>query len=120
MLQLNDIAKRLIEMEFADRQDKINKQIRGQIGDYPPYTTDCSSDFREYVAAQDIPGFGVHCYYAISKEPVNQWQKSDKGIYPRSKQVSSHMSLNKFEKAYFLVKVQNIIIIEIKIRPNSI
>lgn len=68
-------------------------QFRGQTGDFPPYTTDCSSDFREYVAAQDIPGFGVHCYYAISREPVNKWQKSDKGIYPKSKRETVDLSL---------------------------
>ncbi|XP_074037950.1 uncharacterized protein isoform X1 [Leptinotarsa decemlineata] len=80
---LNSMARTLIQTEQTERVERIRKQLRGQIGDYPPYTTDCSSDFREYAAAQDIPGFGVHCYYAISREPINFWQRADRGIYPK-------------------------------------
>ncbi|CAG9813384.1 unnamed protein product [Phaedon cochleariae] len=80
---LNAMAKNLIQKEQFERIDRIRRQLRGQIGDSPPYMTDCSSDFREYVAAQDIPGFGVHCYYAISKEPIDTWRKADKGIFPK-------------------------------------
>ncbi|KAG5874298.1 hypothetical protein JTB14_013964 [Gonioctena quinquepunctata] len=80
---LNNMARALIQKEQLERVDRIRKQLRGQIGDYPPYTTDCSSDYREYAAAQDIPGFGVHCYYAFSKEPINFWQRADRGIYPK-------------------------------------
>lgn len=79
------MAKKMIESEHSDRQDRIRKQLQGQDGDYPPYTTDFSSDYREYVAAQDIPGFGVHCYYAISKDPIYNWKITDKGPLPKSK-----------------------------------
>lgn len=79
------MAKRIIEKEQADRQDRIRRQLRGQEGDFPPYTTDFSADFREYVAAQDIPGFGVHCYYAVSKDPIITWRQVDKSLLPKSK-----------------------------------
>uniref|UniRef100_A0A6P7GUY2 Protein piccolo-like n=1 Tax=Diabrotica virgifera virgifera TaxID=50390 RepID=A0A6P7GUY2_DIAVI len=80
---LNAMAEDLIIAEQKERRTNIRRQLQGQIGDFPPYTTDISSDLREYVAAQDIPGFGVHCYYAISKDPITQWQKADKGIFPK-------------------------------------
>lgn len=38
----------------------------------------------EYTAAQDIPNFGVHVYYAISKEPLPLWKNADKGVFPRA------------------------------------
>lgn len=80
------MAKTLIEKEHSERQDRIRRQLRGQEGDLPPYTTDFSADFREYVAAQDIPGFGVHCYYALSKDPISVWRKVDKSILPKGRQ----------------------------------
>ncbi|XP_072398735.1 uncharacterized protein [Diabrotica undecimpunctata] len=80
---LNAMAEDLIISEQKERRANIRRQLQGQIGDFPPYTTDISSDLREYVAAQDIPGFGVHCYYAISKDPITSWQKADKGIFPK-------------------------------------
>nr|CAI5823951.1 unnamed protein product [Callosobruchus analis] len=80
---LNEMARLILNKEKSERIQRIRRQLRGQTGDYPPYSTDLSPDLREYVAAQDIPGFGVHCYYAISKDPVNTWLKADKGVFPK-------------------------------------
>ncbi|CAH2006172.1 unnamed protein product [Acanthoscelides obtectus] len=80
---LNEMARQILLKEKKERIQRIRRQLRGQTGDYPPYSTDLSPDLREYVAAQDIPGFGVHCYYAISKDPVNTWLKADKGVFPK-------------------------------------
>lgn len=57
--------------------------MMGDMAIFPAYTTDCSPDLTEYAAAQDIPNFGVHAYYAISKEPINKWQKPEKAIFPK-------------------------------------
>nr|CAH7723448.1 unnamed protein product [Callosobruchus chinensis] len=80
---LNEMARLILQKEKSERIQRIRRQLRGHTGDYPPYSTDLSPDLREYVAAQDIPGFGVHCYYAISKDPVNTWHKADKGVFPK-------------------------------------
>lgn len=79
------MAKDLIQQELIERQKRIKAQLVGQVGDFPPYTTDWSADFKEFVAAQDIPGFGVHCYYAVSKEPIHNWKGLDKAVFPKCK-----------------------------------
>lgn len=80
-LQLRDIAKTWVEMEDNHRRVRLMEGLGG--GDFPPLTTECSADLLEYVAAQDIPNFGVHAYYAISSEPINTWENLEKGIFPK-------------------------------------
>lgn len=77
---MRDVAKALIKAEEASKKSK-----RGGAGDYPPYTTEYSADLQEYSAAQDIPNFGVHVYYASSPEPLPLWEGADKGVFPKSK-----------------------------------
>ncbi|PSN49783.1 hypothetical protein C0J52_01380, partial [Blattella germanica] len=35
--------------------------------------SETSADLKEYVAIQKIPCYGVHCYMAVSDEPLNKW-----------------------------------------------
>nr|CAD7266629.1 unnamed protein product [Timema shepardi] len=49
----------------------------------PPYIVEVSSDLKEYAVAQEIPNFGVHCYFAVSNEPISEWDNAEKGFYPR-------------------------------------
>lgn len=65
--------------------ERIRKELNGEKGDSPIYTTDYSEDLLEYVAAQDIPNFGVHAFYAFSKETLPHWHHADKAIFPKSK-----------------------------------
>ncbi|KAL1494119.1 hypothetical protein ABEB36_009768 [Hypothenemus hampei] len=83
-IDLNDFARNLIEQEKFERRELLMHEIKGDLEmSFPVFTTDCSPDLTEYVAAQDIPNFGVHAYYAISKQPVNKWQRSEYAIFPK-------------------------------------
>lgn len=77
------MAKELIEAEEADKKQRFFKGLGGPSGDYPPYSIEYSADFLEYCAAQDIPNFGVHAFYALSREPIPNWDNLDKGIFPK-------------------------------------
>ena len=57
--------------------------LLGIAAEYPAMTAECSGDLLEYAAAQDIPNFGVHAYYAFSSDPITQWDNMEKGIFPR-------------------------------------
>lgn len=81
--QLNDFARNLMEQEKTERREIVRLEMMGDMQTFPAFTTDCSPDLTEYVAAQDIPNFGVHAFYAISKQPVNKWQRSEKAIFPK-------------------------------------
>ncbi|KAK6637844.1 hypothetical protein RUM44_008266 [Polyplax serrata] len=49
-----------------------------------PYTIEISNDLREFVAAQEIPNFGVQMYYAwSSEEPVHKWSMFDEDKFPQ-------------------------------------
>ncbi|GJQ72270.1 hypothetical protein Trydic_g3360 [Trypoxylus dichotomus] len=80
-IKLRDIAKQWVESEEIRKRTRLMEGLGA--GDFPPLTTECSADLREYVAAQDIPNFGVHAYYAISNEPVTTWEDMEKGIFPK-------------------------------------
>ncbi|XP_050295858.1 titin-like isoform X2 [Anthonomus grandis grandis] len=82
-IDLNEFARNLLEEEKLERRKIIKLEMMGDMDAFPAYTTDCSPDLTEYVAAQDIPNFGVHAYYAISKQPVSKWQRSEKAILPK-------------------------------------
>lgn len=81
--QLNEFARNLLEQERVERRELILAEVMGDMPVFPAFTTDCSPDLTEYVAAQDIPNFGVHAYYAISKQPINKWQRSELAIFPK-------------------------------------
>lgn len=49
-----------------------------------PFICDFSADLLEYVAIQDIPNFGVHGYFAVSKFPINTWDRVDKKVFPKA------------------------------------
>lgn len=74
------MAKGIIEKENAEKRAKKKK---GESGDFPPYISDFSADLLEYAAVQTIENFGVHAYYAISKQPLNQWYRVDKQTLPK-------------------------------------
>ncbi|KAF5283474.1 hypothetical protein FQR65_LT13862 [Abscondita terminalis] len=76
--QLKDIAKELLESE-----EEIRKKRLKEGGDNPPYATEHSGDLLEYAAAQEIPNFGVHAYYAISNDPLPFWDNTERAIFPR-------------------------------------
>ncbi|XP_030746117.1 uncharacterized protein LOC115874949 [Sitophilus oryzae] len=80
---LNELAKNIIEQELDERRDKAMREISGDTEVSVCYSTDCSPDLTEYVAAQDIPHFGVHVYYALSSKPINKWNRSEKAILPK-------------------------------------
>lgn len=92
LLQLRDIAKQWVELEENRKRARWIEGLGS--GDYPPLTTECSADLLEYVAAQDIPNFGVHAYYAISNEPINNWENIEKGIFPKG-------NFQKFSELYW-------------------
>ncbi|XP_044272632.1 uncharacterized protein LOC123016348 [Tribolium madens] len=46
------------------------------------YACDFSGDLLNYVAYQDIEDFGVHCYYAMSRQPITFWDRFDKSLFP--------------------------------------
>lgn len=77
------MARQVIEKEQKAKKEHYLKKIRGEVGDWPPFSTDYSSDLKEYVAAQDIPNFGVHVYYAMSKDPILDWDKAEHAVFPR-------------------------------------
>ncbi|KAK5640909.1 hypothetical protein RI129_009456 [Pyrocoelia pectoralis] len=78
--KLKDVAKELLESEEQLR----NKYAKDGVGECnPPYTTEYSADLLEYAAAQIIPNFGIHAYYAISNEPLSSWKRTEKAIFPR-------------------------------------
>lgn len=79
------MAQALIEAQAAERKDKIAKGLAGPTGDYPPVTTEYSGDLLEYTAAQDIPNFGVHVFYAISRDPLPLWDNAENGVFPKSR-----------------------------------
>ncbi|KAK9883208.1 hypothetical protein WA026_001400 [Henosepilachna vigintioctopunctata] len=81
---LPTIARQIIEKEQNEKKEKYRKRMRGEIGDFSPYSTDYSPDLREYVAAQDIPNFGVHVYYAISKDPILDWDNAHHAVFPKA------------------------------------
>jgi hypothetical protein len=47
-----------------------------------PFTSDYSGDLRTYVAYQEIDNVGVHCYYALSNQPITVWHRFDETIFP--------------------------------------
>lgn len=96
MVQLHDVAKELLEAEEAERRQRIIRGLAGPSGDYPPFSIEYSSNLREYSAAQDIPNFGVHAFYALSKEPLNTWDNLTTTIFPRG-------TVNPFQMLYFLL-----------------
>ena len=70
--------------------EKAEKRLRGDVETFPPYISDFSADLLEYVAVQNIEDFGVHAYYAISKEPLSSWYKVDKQLLPKGYILSSN------------------------------
>jgi hypothetical protein len=92
--QLVDVAKTIIEQEQQERFEKWQKRMKGESGDYPPYVSDFSADLLEYVAVQSIENFGVHCYYAVSKQPLSSWYRTDRQLLPKGLvMVYSHVLL---------------------------
>ncbi|XP_031355593.1 titin-like [Photinus pyralis] len=78
--KLNDVAKELLESEEQFHKKRTEEGIGGE---NPPYTTEYSADLLEYAAAQIIPNFGIHAYYAISNEPLSSWKRTEKAVFPR-------------------------------------
>ncbi|XP_063917151.1 uncharacterized protein LOC135132867 isoform X2 [Zophobas morio] len=61
-----------------------------------PYSADFSGDLSTYVACQEIENFGVHCYYALSNDPLTGWSRFDESLLstgkrrlPKSKEAGS-------------------------------
>lgn len=81
--QIIDIAKSLLQADEVDRRERLRGLIRGGGDEFPPYNIECSADLLEYAAAQDIPKFGVHAYYAISNSPITSWDNVDVRYLPK-------------------------------------
>lgn len=79
--QLTDVAKELLNSSEADKIEKLRHGIGS--GDFPPCSVECSADLLEYAAAQDIPNFGVHAYYALGREPLPTWENANLDIFPK-------------------------------------
>ena len=80
-LQLRDIAKAWLETEENKRRRRILQGLGS--GDNPPVKTEYSGDLLEYAATQEIPRFGVHAFYALSKDPLPNWDNVEKGVFPK-------------------------------------
>lgn len=49
-----------------------------------PYAIEISNDLKEFVAAQEIPNFGVQVYYAMSTDdPIHKWSMFDERRLPK-------------------------------------
>lgn len=74
------------ELNIMDMIDKVllepEKENRVKMS-HPTVSTAVSHDLTEYAAVQNIPNFGVQCYYATSPISINQWHLSDEFAYPR-------------------------------------
>nr|CAD7197863.1 unnamed protein product [Timema douglasi] len=70
-----DMTRKITELDIT-APEEIQTTI-------PPYIVEVSSDLKEYAVAQEIPNFGVHCYFAVSSEPISEWDNAEKGFYPR-------------------------------------
>lgn len=55
----------------------------------PPYKVDVSQDMKEFAAFQEIPNFGSHFYYAVSMDPLPEWQNFSKLKIPKELTPSS-------------------------------
>ncbi|CAH0552580.1 unnamed protein product [Brassicogethes aeneus] len=77
---IHTFAKCMIEKDNEERISNIKKQIKGIKGRVEETSVyfDYSTSLQEYTSAQDIPHFGVHCYYAFSSEPFTIWQQNNK------------------------------------------
>jgi hypothetical protein len=49
----------------------------------PPYKIDMSQDMKEFAAYQEIPNFGAQFYFAISSDPIKEWDNFSKLKIPR-------------------------------------
>lgn len=61
---------------------------------------------KEYAASQDIPNFGVHVYFAISKDPIHNWEHINKAILPIGNYYYLWPELIKTLLVYFIVSVR--------------
>ncbi|XP_066151589.1 uncharacterized protein [Euwallacea fornicatus] len=92
-IDLNECARNLLKQERQGRHETTPQEMGEDIAAFPPFTTDCSPDLTEYAAVQNIPNFGVHAYYAISKHPVNKWQRSELAIFPKGTKSATGTSI---------------------------
>ncbi|XP_049820495.1 uncharacterized protein LOC126264879 [Aethina tumida] len=72
---IHEFARCMIEQETNAKMLRIKQQLTGQTENQPMHI-DLSASLQEYVSAQDIPNFGVHCYYAFSHEPLTKWNEN--------------------------------------------
>jgi hypothetical protein len=76
------------EFEKSYTTDDINRDVKLKILEEartPPYKIEISSDFKEYIAFQEIPLFGAHFYYAFTpNERIHKWQKFNKLRVPQN------------------------------------
>ncbi|CAG2067580.1 unnamed protein product, partial [Timema podura] len=70
-----DMTRKFTELDIT-----APEEIQASV---PPYIVEVSSDLKEYAVAQEIPNFGVHCYFAVSNDPISEWDNAEKGLYPR-------------------------------------
>ncbi|XP_075234760.1 uncharacterized protein LOC142332295 [Lycorma delicatula] len=79
-LTLMEMTRELIELT----EKKAAKDLAPGECPLPAVRTSISADLKEYTAAQMIPKFGAHVYYAVSCEPIQFWKKSGNTSYPGS------------------------------------
>ncbi|XP_008196704.1 uncharacterized protein LOC103313935 isoform X2 [Tribolium castaneum] len=80
------LQKRKLGPPFNNHPSKVKDLAEMPQSDESPrarsYNYDFSGDLLSYVAYQDIEDFGVHCYYAMSKQPITVWDRFDKSLFP--------------------------------------
>lgn len=54
-----------------------------ELKSHPVVTAQVAHDLTEYAAVQEIPNFGIQCFYATSPISINQWHLTDEYSYPR-------------------------------------
>jgi hypothetical protein len=64
--QPEDMAEMMRDKELADIG-----------GIEQPFDTQMSGNMRQYLVSQEIPKFGMHFYFAFSKDPIPLWDNSD-------------------------------------------
>lgn len=93
----------MLQADEADRKQRILKGLAGPCGDYPPFTIEYSSNLLEYCAAQDIPNFGVHAFYALSREPLSNWDNITNTIFPRGIGIRLFVGFFPFSFRFFFI-----------------
>ncbi|KAL1456489.1 hypothetical protein WDU94_001220 [Cyamophila willieti] len=80
---LEPLPEGLNIMELIDKvlEEPEKENVKDKV--HPTVSSAVSHDLTEYAAVQNIPNFGVQCFYATSPISINQWHLSNDYLFPR-------------------------------------